>query len=232
MPKIIIRVALKLLSLLGEKPRVLANYWRSHCIANREPELSNLDQIIRIFAINTNCAAVDVGANYGLWTKALSQRFFEVVAIEPNPTLAGIISQRLKATVIQSAVSNVTKTVKLWIPYDRNGALEGWASLDSDNCPQALTKESIEVRTNLLNDILKDYSPSFIKMDVEGHEYEALLGALEVIRRSRPVILCEVKPQNIERLKVLMESVNYSMIKSQDVLGVQTSSEMFFIIPS
>jgi|APTNR8051073442_1049403.scaffolds.fasta_scaffold02526_3 FkbM family methyltransferase len=231
MPKLIIRSALKLLSLFGEKSRVLADYWRTHYVAEHEPELINLDRIIKIFSLDTKRLAVDVGANYGLWTYALSRRFSEVIAIEPNPNLANIISRRLRATVIQTAVSNVSEGVKMWIPHDINGALVGWASLDPGNCPHALFKESINVKTMLLNDILKGYSPIFIKIDVEGHEYETLLGSVDIIRVSRPVILCEIKPHNLEKIQILIESINYFLVRSKDVLNLPTSSEMFFIVP-
>lgn len=233
MKNILPRIALRLMSLFGEKPRALADFWRLQYLCEREPESINMDRIIEMFALDVKRTAVDVGASYGFWTSALSRRFSAVIAIEPNPRLAGfIISRRLRATVIQAAVSNVSKTVQLWIPHDRTGALVGWSSLDPENYKFAIFKESINVQARLLNDILKDCSPSFIKMDVEGHEYEALLGASKIICASKPLILCEIKPHNLDKVRILMESLNYSLIKSQDVLNVPTSDEMFFIIPT
>jgi hypothetical protein len=37
-----------------------------------------------------------------------------------------------------------------------------------------------------------------IKIDVEGHEYRAVIGAMETIRRSRPVIIGEFSPVALE----------------------------------
>ena len=34
---------------------------------------------------------------------------------------------------------------------------------------------------------------SLIKLDIQGSEYEAIEGSSEIIRKSRPVIICEVK---------------------------------------
>lgn len=47
---------------------------------------------------------------------------------------------------------------------------------------------SIEVDVYPLDELLRDETPTFIKMDIEGAEYDALLGATETIRRHEPVL--------------------------------------------
>lgn len=37
-----------------------------------------------------------------------------------------------------------------------------------------------------IDDILPNFEPTFIKMDIEGAEYEALIGAESIITRSKP----------------------------------------------
>lgn len=56
-----------------------------------------------------------------------------------------------------------------------------------------------------LDEVVGGLEPTFIKMDIEGHEYEALLGAQQVIRRQRPVLAislyhCPVHLWRIPRL--------------------------------
>lgn len=52
--------------------------------------------------------------------------------------------------------------------------------------------EQIEVRVARLDDELAaDDAPAFIKLDLEGGEYHALIGATETIRKHRPVIVFE-----------------------------------------
>jgi FkbM family methyltransferase len=54
------------------------------------------------------------------------------------------------------------------------------------------TIEEIVVRTDLLDHILPpDLAVALIKIDVEGGEYQVLLGAAETIRRYRPVVVFE-----------------------------------------
>lgn len=51
---------------------------------------------------------------------------------------------------------------------------------------------SITVRTQRMDDFLpKDYQPALIKIDVEGGELLVLEGAVETLRRTRPVVVFE-----------------------------------------
>ncbi len=58
------------------------------------------------------------------------------------------------------------------------------ASVTSEGC---LTVEAVP-----LDELLNDQAPTFIKMDIEGFELEALAGAVEIIRRFRPIMAITV----------------------------------------
>jgi FkbM family methyltransferase len=52
--------------------------------------------------------------------------------------------------------------------------------------------QKIEVRVDTLDSIISPASPvRFIKLDVEGGEFHALLGGFELVRRARPMIVFE-----------------------------------------
>ena len=60
----------------------------------------------------------------------------------------------------------------------------GSSAIDSDG-------ENV-IQCVALDDVLKDFSPTFIKMDIEGTEYEALLGSKEMIGKYRPDLAISV----------------------------------------
>ena len=61
-----------------------------------------------------------------------------------------------------------------------------------------------------LDDVLQDSHPTFIKMDIEGSEFEALLGAQQIIMKYSPVLaICAYhKPDDIWQLPLLIHALN------------------------
>ena len=61
-----------------------------------------------------------------------------------------------------------------------------------------------------LDDVLAGFAPTLIKMDIEGAEHDALLGARATIRRHRPgLAICAYhRPQHLWQLPLLIDSWN------------------------
>ena len=59
-----------------------------------------------------------------------------------------------------------------------------------------------------LDDALSGFRPTLIKMDIEGAEYDALLGARETIHRYRPGLAVCVyhQPQHLWQIPLLIQS--------------------------
>ena len=127
--------------------------------------------------------AVDVGANIGYMTSVLSAGVGptgRVIAFEPHP----VIAARLRAnsaswksvSVREKAVSDRTGTATLAEPpgFSSN---QGTAMLASDG--------SLRVELTTLDDELGDDTVGVLKLDVEGHELEALRGAQALLRAAR-----------------------------------------------
>ncbi|MGC5013240.1 FkbM family methyltransferase [Streptosporangium sp. DT93] len=133
--------------------------------------------------------AVDVGVWYGPWTATLRRLGSEVVSIEANPRLAALLASTFPdVRVIAAAASDRSGTARLWIPGGGRGA-EATASLvHGEGVPvdvPAVTVDELD---------LKDVR--FMKIDVEGHELAALLGAERTVRRDRPVLLIELETRH------------------------------------
>ncbi len=61
-----------------------------------------------------------------------------------------------------------------------------------------------------IDDVIPDFNPTFIKMDVEGAEYEALLGAQKTIQGSAPDLAISVyhRIEHMWEIPLLVQSIN------------------------
>lgn len=149
-------------------------------------------------------AAVDVGANKGIYAWHLSRLCSAVHAFEPNPKLAAFLRRGVGANVVvhESALSDRSGTATLRVPVLDGVEHDARASIDAgiDAAPpqgsSAVPAESATetVRTRCLDEF--DLGKvGFMKVDVEGHEREVLRGARGLIERERPVLLVEIDRQ-------------------------------------
>jgi FkbM family methyltransferase len=140
-------------------------------------------------------AAIDVGANDGVYAGRLSQLCHKVHAFEPIPWLAVTLARKLRPNVEvhQMALSNREGEAELRIPIEDNC----FTTIDSNNnLPPAFHVRVVPCRIARLDDVISE-PVGFIKIDVEGHELSVLQGALETIRKNRPTLIVEsVRSQN------------------------------------
>ena len=145
---------------------------------------------------------IDVGANVGWYTNVLSQSVGpggRVYSIEPMPSTFSILTacvKKLKLTnvdLINCAASDQDGIVLMEAPALPSGGTNYYRAriIEEDiatNLPQRshVKRKSID---SLLNDSAKI---SFVKCDVEGHEWAVVRGAKRIIRDSRPAWLIEI----------------------------------------
>ena len=116
--------------------------------------------------------AVDGGAHRGVITRFLAQRFARVVAIEPGPLADRITGADL---VVRKALADKPGRTAMEDGRHNTGQLH---CIDGDEI-EVITLDSLAL------------APGFIKLDVEGMEWHALLGAERTIRTHRPVVMLE-----------------------------------------
>lgn len=159
-----------------------------------EPELRLLPDLV-----DPTRAAVDVGANRGVWTHQMAALCPWVYAFEPNPKMFAILEAARPANseARQMALSDRTGVASLKVPRSARGFSNQHASLES-NWPGAMEFGVVEVATSRLDDL--DLEPcGFIKIDVEGHEQAVIAGALGLIARDRPTLLIELEERHSDR---------------------------------
>lgn len=142
--------------------------------------------------------AIDGGANHGYhtWPFALSAGAQgRVLAVEPIPALAGKLRLAALARglaqveVVEAALADRGGTAAFhWV---RNS--DGYSGLQARPYPFTPDTARITVRRLRIDDLL-DGTPQpwrFAKLDLEGGEYHALLGAQAAIARWRPILVLE-----------------------------------------
>jgi hypothetical protein len=68
---------------------------------------------------------------------------------------------------------------------------------------------ALEITCMTVDDLLQDTTPTYIKMDIEGAEPEALHGASRAIRRSAPILAVSAyhRPNHLWRIPALLKSL-------------------------
>lgn len=184
--------------------------WTSYWRGNHEPTLQ--EAILQTGNLTGKCCW-DLGAHYGFYSVAfahLAGISGRVYAFEPSESAFlklkthKSLNSLEQLTIFKAAVSDTSGEKEL-IRYD---------SAESTTSHFAFTDESTKkapfrsmVTTYALDELVEKgtISPAdIIKIDVEGHGHKALLGAINSIRRSRPIIFmgvhCIEEKQAVEKL--------------------------------
>jgi FkbM family methyltransferase len=157
-----------------------------------EPILNTamFEQILIVFEGRDRKHALDIGANIGYVTSWLAKRWSHVTSFEPTPLTYKCL--QLNCTKSNISLHN----------FGLSDVEENLCFATSDLKPdqnQIITDESklrknwevTRVPTRRL-DSFNFSAVDFIKIDVEGHEYQVIQGALKTIQRCRPAIVIEI----------------------------------------
>jgi FkbM family methyltransferase len=159
-----------------------------------EPELRLLPDLV-----DPKRAAVDVGANRGVWTHQMALLCPRVYAFEPNPKMFAILdaARPSNAETRQIALSDRSGVASLKVPRSARGFSNQHASLET-NWAAAMEFGVVEVATARLDELGLE-PVGFIKIDVEGHEPAVIAGAAGLIERDRPTLLVELEERHSDR---------------------------------
>lgn len=159
---------------------------------------------------------IDVGANLGLYTIDLNRRLppMETLAFEPLPDSYN----QLCGNIFANGLSDLVRAERVALS-DRSG--EAVMQVDSDaNIHSGLgdpgwndkSKFDREIRVPLARfDDLYAFENRriFLKMDVEGHELQALAGMRNLLTRNKASLQIECGDPHLDRLVALMTEFGY-----------------------
>ena len=187
-----------------------------------EPEIELVARVLR-----EGDAAVDIGANYGLWAYHLSRavgRSGKVYSFEPIPFTArtfqmigralgfmnnvelvtkgcGEVAGRTEFTVpVQDGVAISAGLVHMVGRKDARPGKEKHAAFDRTR--------NIECDVVRLDDYLSDVERiGLVKCDIEGADLYAMRGARKLLQRHKPVVIIEITPWFLEGFGLAVNDV-------------------------
>lgn len=153
-----------------------------------EPEIAVLPALLE----GRSGIALDVGANMGIYTYALSGLGIAVHAFEPQVACSEVISAWAGTSTSAITVHNVgvgssPGELVLYVPIVNGAPVRTRASFQSFGRDQAEMRVPVVVL-----DALQLPTVAFMKVDVEGFELEVLKGALGLLARDHPALLVEI----------------------------------------
>ena len=168
---------------------------------NGEYEKENIDLALEFLANRGLVfdAFFDVGANIGTTSLNVSKKFKNIYSIEANPKTFSLLKLNTahvkNITLFEVALSS--KKGNSNISFFDGGYAGAFLS---KNKKKDNTLNYIKVKTDTLDNLTKSLSLNkfLIKMDIEGEEYNAMLGALKTIRKYRPVYIIEINKREIK----------------------------------
>lgn len=162
---------------------------------------------------------LDIGAYTGLMSiiANLNNSSCSVHAFEPIARTVERLSVNLKVNRIANKVrvhpvgaSSKEGTAEFMMPRSQDFLGTGNSIFKKPNVD---TVDVVTARTIVIDDYIRQFEPrriSCIKLDVEGHEYEALLGMRKTIAKDRPQLIVETWPHEMAGIKEYFRDLDYS----------------------
>jgi FkbM family methyltransferase len=173
----------------------------------------------RVLQRDSNC--VDLGAHKGAILADMLKLAPEGqhIAFEPLPQFAARLRHRFpQATIIEAAVADAPGESE-FVHVRNEPAFSGLREREYETSQPALDRISVRV-TTIDDEVPADRPIALIKIDIEGGEYHALLGATETLRRWRPVVVFEASARSTGKYGVEPEQMHALLMQ----LGYRVST--------
>lgn len=185
-------------------------------------DLLNIITVYEKFYNNQTGTMLDIGCNIGSWLLPLAQRYTQnkLLAIDCQQIAINCVDQTIKLNnlnnvqTIWSAVADtcvIKKYNKINYQWGANfGAYEfeepyAESDFNGRTLPDTDTINVITVDSLSLNDVV------FMKLDIEGMEYQALNGATNTIMQCQPFVAYENHKTNNKATVDLLKNLNYQI---------------------
>ena len=174
-----------------------------------------------------------------------------VLAFEPSEENARYLRENVShldnVTIDSRGISNFEGEAKFFVETltgQNNSLYQDYAVFDKNaqNAGMDAQRHEMKILVTTLDSACAqlDVTPNFIKIDIEGAEYDALRGMIDVLKKFRPIVLIEITMKTVACFE-LFESVGYQALDEQlkpttallnNADGTQRAAEgNFFFVP-
>jgi FkbM family methyltransferase len=157
---------------------------------------------------------LDIGACIGKASKALVDVFDNIIVFEPNPESLSVLREINGIRIEEAAVSDYIGSTEFIVPVCNKRHERGFLPIDNNT----EIEDSIKYKVNVTTiDSYRFEGVDFIKIDTEGNELNVLKGAIETIKKYKPIIYYEDKgktEKDLERrelIKKLLQELGYNI---------------------
>jgi FkbM family methyltransferase len=182
---------------------------------NYDEDKVEFEMLLFPYFLKSDSVFFDIGSNIGSFVlianKTIKQE--QIFAFEPIPML----NTRLKivfpkVNIRNIALSNIKTKTQFKIPKINHTQFLTRGTLNTNFIE---TNESgfdiLDVQTNTLDEFCKEESIAkidFIKIDVEGHEFEVIKGALKSFEKYKPCLIIEIEQRHhAEDISIIINEI-------------------------
>ena len=167
--------------------------------------------------------AIDIGSCVGFWAKDLCKIFNQVICFEPYKPSADCLEKNLNYfknyNLYRTALSKNSGTSRLFF----NKESIGGNTLEQDG---ANFKNFIDVPIRTL-DSYNFKNINYIKMDIQFHELDALIGGTKTLIDNDPVLCIECAQRNQKEINYTNEIIKFVKDLKYSIVGHHIK-EIFF----
>ena len=166
---------------------------------------------------------LDCGCNYGFYS------FFTASLSKENLVLAyeassSTIKEFYKNLSLNNLQNINCKNLAISDENDKlinfNESINDWESSASHD--SFIKKNTSRIKTTTIDIELKDYDLKdftlCIKLDIEGSEFQAIKGGLEIIKKYNPIIIIEISKYNINQMNSNFDFFSNFLIKNDYII--------------
>ena len=164
---------------------------------------------------------VEIGANIGNHAIFYAHHMnpLKIIPFEPNPDSVSLFRKNLQLNHIEAEVDERGIGIGLGSSNKRYSIVQE----DLNNLGAAKLVESIgdtgSIEVKTFDEVIEGQQVDFIKIDVEGMEFDVLDGASGTISEHKPVLYVEVWNEGIPRLEKWLKKFNYQLVAHSKMIN-------------